>query len=420
MRVKRAILDGALADGVGLNYADGQMKILVVTNLYPPDHVGGYELGCQDVVLKLRTRGHEVHVLAGSQGGSGAAGNSEGVERTLRIEWGRHTASKREECRKLGDAVTKHQPDVIYFWNQAGLSYWLALYARWSLRRKTAFFLSDTNFVTWRVAAFLARRASGKGKFARMLNVVFARTILLGGYPIIGGQTCHFASRFLKEWAEKQGIRVAANSIIAHWGIEQRLFAAEPRERWPVGRLLYAGQIIPEKGVHTAISALGLLAQEPGMELLSLDIAGGCQYPDYEKKLRDLARTAGVAERVRFLGRVQREQIAAVYREHDVLVFPSEWLEPFAITPLEAITAGMAVAATNTGGSGELLRDGETAAVFEAGNAQACADAIRRLATNRELFEKVRANAAREVAAYHTLDGMVDLIEGSLVELAVG
>ena len=39
------------------------MKILVVSNLYPPQHVGGYELGCRDVVEKLRARGHNVRVL---------------------------------------------------------------------------------------------------------------------------------------------------------------------------------------------------------------------------------------------------------------------------------------------------------------------------------------------------------------------
>jgi glycosyltransferase involved in cell wall biosynthesis len=153
------------------------------------------------------------------------------------------------------------------------------------------------------------------------------------------------------------------------------------------------------------------------MESLTLDIAGICQYPDYEKKLRDLAGKLGIAERVRFLGPVPRNNIAAVYREHDVLVFPSEWEEPFAITPLEAITAGMAVVGTTTGGSGELFRDRETAIVFETGNAQACADAIRRLADDRQLFETLRANAAREVAARHTLDGMVNAIEKGLLEL---
>jgi len=397
------------------------MKILVVANLYPPLHVGGYELGCRDVVEKLRLRGHEARVLTSTWGvdknlpGPDAAG----VERLLRMEPGRFGRGKWEECRKFGRLVKKFQPDIVYFWNQGGLCNWLPVYAR-LLRCRMAFFLSDTNFATWRVGAFLGSLGvtdvpATAGK--RFLRGLLGNTILVRGYPVMQNQACHFASRFLKEWGEAKGVRPAEeHSIVAHWGIDPGLFAVAPRERWPVRLLLYAGQVIPEKGVHTAISAVGLLARAPGMEPLSLDIAGICQYPDYEKKLRDLAAGLGIAERVRFLGRVPRDQIAAVYREHDVLVFPSEWDEPFAITPLEAATAGMAIVGTVTGGSGEFFRDRETAMVFEAGNARSCADAIRTLADDRGLFESIRANAAREVAARHTLEGMVDAIEKALLK----
>ena len=40
------------------------MKILALTNLYPPDVQGGYELGCSQVVDALRTRGYDVEVAA--------------------------------------------------------------------------------------------------------------------------------------------------------------------------------------------------------------------------------------------------------------------------------------------------------------------------------------------------------------------
>src|SRR4051794_26459047 len=39
------------------------MKILVLSNLYPPDFIGGYEIACAQVVDALRRRGHDVHVL---------------------------------------------------------------------------------------------------------------------------------------------------------------------------------------------------------------------------------------------------------------------------------------------------------------------------------------------------------------------
>ena len=125
-----------------------------------------------------------------------------------------------------------------------------------------------------------------------------------------------------------------------------------------------------------------------------------------------------MAGRVRFLGKVPRTELPRIYAEHDVLVFPSEWDEPFAITPLEAMAGGLAVVGTTTGGSGELFRDRETAMVFEAGNAAACAEAIRQLCADRDLFEKIQGNASREVATHHTLDAMVDAIEQSLMGIS--
>ncbi len=389
------------------------MKILVVANSYPPHHLGGYELGCRDVVEKLHLRGHPVHVLTGDRGMEDSPGiDAEGVERTLRIHDSHIQPGKWKECRKLRSAMERFQPDLVYFWNQGGLCKWLPDYARW-MGYRTAFFLSDTNFTSWRYGALLARMALGSHFFAKLVRAIFGRTFMVRGFPVIRGQTCHFASRFLQNHAVKDGIRVSQEtSIVVHWGIEPHLFAVAPRERWPVRRLLYTGQVIPQKGVHTAIAALG----KPGLESLTLDIAGGGA-PDYEKKLHALAQEPGIAGRVNFLGRIPREQMPAVYREHDVLVFPSEWAEPFAITPLEAIIAGMAVVGTTTGGSGELFRDRETAMVFEAGNAEACADAIRQLCADRDLFETIRRNAGREVAAHHTLYGMVDAIEKSLLKI---
>ena len=39
------------------------MKILVITNLYPPHEIGGYELRCRDVCDRLKASGHEIHIL---------------------------------------------------------------------------------------------------------------------------------------------------------------------------------------------------------------------------------------------------------------------------------------------------------------------------------------------------------------------
>ena len=415
------------------------MKILVVTDAYPPHHVGGYELGCRDVTEKLAARGHEMRVLTSTFRTHASTAVEPNIERALQFNIYPQDLphDKRAEIGVFRRALARFNPDVIYFWNQAGLCLWLPVMARWSGCR-TVFFLSDTNFVSWRVGAFLVRFAgknhdsltpsagervagrpgAGPGLVSKLVRFLFGRTFLVRGWPVIQNQSCHFASEFLRDLAQKNGIRLAEkNSRVAHWGIDLSQFTVAPRQRWPVRRLLYVGQMIPPKGVHTAIASFAVLAQEPGFETLAFTLAGGGMHPDYEKKLRALPAELGVAGRVQFLGRVPRTELARVYAEHDVLVFPSEWDEPFAITPLEAMASGLAVVGTTTGGSGELFRNRETAMTFRAGNAADGARAIRELCGDRELFETIRRNGRREVHEKHTLDAMVDKIEGSLKKL---
>lgn len=412
------------------------MKILVVTNLYPPQHIGGYELGCRDVVEKLRARGHAVQVLTSSFRHAQAENlpNEINVERVLQYKgaavdpW----PGKKIEGGKLIRAVKSFSPDVVYFWNQAGLSLWLPFAAHWHGCRM-AFFLSDTNFVWWRVAAWLLG-AAGKnyepltpalsplrgegekrGLMPAVVRALFGKTFLVRGWPVVENRTCHFCSDFIRQEAVKNGIAFAPqNSVVAHWGIEPSQFTASPRPRWPVKKLLYVGQMIPQKGIHTAIAALGLLAKEKQFSELTLSLAGGGMHPDYEKKLRELPAQLGLVGRVTFLGKVPRNELTKIYAEHDALLFPSEWDEPFAITPLEAMASGLAVIGTTTGGSGELFRNRETAMTFAAGDAADCARAIRELCADGELFEKISFNARLAVRSKHTLDAMVDKIERSL------
>jgi len=433
------------------------MKILVVTNFYPPHHVGGYELGCRDVVEKLRARGHTLQVLTSNfrHRDIGDPPGETQVERILQLCTGPGDPphDKRAEGAKFSAALRRFAPDVVYFWNQGGLCLWLPFIARWH-RKPLAFFLSDTNFVSWRIAAWLMGwagkkpepltpalsplgRGEGEEKNAapgdgeqrsapslpgsgihRIIRALFGKTFLVRGWPVVRNRTCHFCSDFIRQTAAQNGIAVGPNLLVAHWGIEPAQFAAPPRERWPVRRLLYAGQMIPQKGVHTAIAAFALLAKEPGFEALTFSLAGGGMHPDYEEKLRALPTQLGVAGGVRFLGRVPRAELPRIYAEHDVLVFPSEWDEPFAITPLEAIASGLAVVGTLTGGSGELFRNRVTAMTFAAGEAADCARALRELCGDRELFKKISRNAQREVRENHTLDAMVDKIEASLLGIS--
>ena len=61
------------------------MRILFVTNLYPPRVLGGYEMLCEEVAVQLASRGHEIQVLTSDFGGDEHDAQEAGIERALRL-----------------------------------------------------------------------------------------------------------------------------------------------------------------------------------------------------------------------------------------------------------------------------------------------------------------------------------------------
>ena len=218
-----------------------------------------------------------------------------------------------------------------------------------------------------------------------------------------------FASRFLKQSALDAGMPVADAEVI-HWGVDVERFPFNEASQQPM-RLLYVGQLTPLKGVHTAIEALKKINEKSPHAETTLTVAGG---PDYDGRLQQLAASLGLERRVRFTGLVPREQLPAIYRAHDILIFPSVWDEPFSITLLEAMSCGLAVVGTNTGGSAEILTDEVNALLFSKEDAGGCAAQVTRLLEDAALFERVRRGGRRTVEGRFRLEGMVERIDREL------
>jgi glycosyltransferase involved in cell wall biosynthesis len=218
-----------------------------------------------------------------------------------------------------------------------------------------------------------------------------------------------FASHYLKRTAEESG-KQAANGIVIHWGTDVERF---PFNDSPPGamRLLYVGQVTSHKGVHTAVEALKLICEQPKFKQATLTIVGG---PDYEGRIARLVSSLGLSGSVSFTGMVPRERLPEIYRGHDILVFPSVWDEPFSITLLEAMSSGLAVVSTNTGGTPEILIDEMNALIFPKGDARGCASQVLRLLTDGRLFESIRREGRRTVEENFRLKSMIDKIEASL------
>ena len=111
------------------------MRILVISNLYPPDVVGGWELGCRQMTEALRSRGHEVRVLT-STPRLPTISLPDGERRVLRVEELWDDDLRRSDARAanvraalidshnielLGQEFGEFEPDVVYLWNLMGL-----------------------------------------------------------------------------------------------------------------------------------------------------------------------------------------------------------------------------------------------------------------------------------------------------------
>ena len=132
------------------------------------------------------------------------------------------------------------------------------------------------------------------------------------------------------------------------------------RRRDPDGppRLLVIGRLVTRKGIGNCIEALAAL---PGVELV---VAGGPRADALEAdptvlRLRSLAESLGVADRVRFLGSVSRADVPPLVRDSDVVV-AVPWYEPFGIVPLEAMACGRPVVGTAVGGLLDTVVPGQT------------------------------------------------------------
>lgn len=156
-------------------------------------------------------------------------------------------------------------------------------------------------------------------------------------------------------------------------------------------RVIAVSRLIARKGLDVLIKAIGRLRDEP----LSLDIAG--DGPD-RAQLETLARSCGIADRVRFHGFTDRRRLAALSQQADIFVLAS-LTESCSMALLEAIGWGLPIIATNVGGTPELIDHGSNGLLIRAENVDELAAAIRELAhdaARRERFTIANRLLARE------------------------
>ena len=199
-----------------------------------------------------------------------------------------------------------------------------------------------------------------------------------------------FVLRFAKSLAISNAIaaQLPAPAILAGNPYNDEVFRNLQSAR--TKELIFVGRLVSDKGADLLLEALALLEARP-----HLTIAGdGPERAPLEKQAADLK----LQPQVDFIGNQTSEQLAKILNEHQVLVVPSRWREPFGIVALEGIACGCAVVGSAEGGLAEAI--GPCGVTFPNGHARALADALARLLGDPAECDRLRQNASAHLARF--------------------
>jgi glycogen(starch) synthase len=390
------------------------VRILVLTNLYPPAVLGGYEVECAAVVDHLRARGDDVHVLT-SRLHADEAPPDPRVTRALTWLPSTWRGAVRAPWASLHDArvvrreLARVEPDLVFCWNAANVP--------WAVVRIA---LDTAPAVAFRVCeAWFGRLFAGDQVMRHLLpgdrgaRRVWAQGVrLLNRHPALGldprrraRAAVSWNSEALRAHAGMPAvIEPALERVVHSVAVRGAAFAGVPREPAGGGPLIaFAGRVDGAKGADVAARAVARLRDEHGMPARLL-LAG--VVPDgWRARLEALAP----AEALEFAGLLTTDELARVLGRADALVIPSTTFDAFPQICLEGALARVPIVAAAIGGIPECLHDEEHALLHPPGDDAALAAALART------FADPEATAARVARARQRADelGLEPYLEAS-------
>ncbi|MFA5776857.1 MAG: glycosyltransferase family 4 protein [Parcubacteria group bacterium] len=186
-------------------------------------------------------------------------------------------------------------------------------------------------------------------------------------------------SNDLKELALKTNLKQEIGVIPN--GINISDFTPDPKKR-PDGKLIItvgASRVTARKGINYLLEAIRtLISKYP--EIYLKVMGDGNEKENLEK----LAKELGIKKNVEFTGRIPREETFPYYQEASIFVLPS-LNEGMSNAMLEALSSGLPLVATDTGGARKLLEEGVNGFIIKMKDSQDIAEKLETLAKDREL-----------------------------------
>jgi glycosyltransferase involved in cell wall biosynthesis len=383
---------------------------------------------------RLAARGHTIGVLTSCHELEKAPASEQNIYRLLHLEgdlayyqplhfFTKWKKQHRENLVFLEQTIKDFAPDLIFVWGMWALSKALPALAEQLLPGRVVYYLSDywpsaldMHTTYWQLPAQRLPMQVVKRGLSKLAMSMLSKE----GQPDLKLEQVICVSARVRDLLVEAGLPVQHARII-HGGTDIERFMNVRKSDPLPGHLtlLYAGQLVHHKGVHTAIEAMARLVNKHRIKQITLTLVGS-GHPDYEALLRDLVEKEHLHDFVIFHEPVSKDKMPALLQQFDVLIFPSIYEEPLARMTQEAMAAGLVVIGTTTGGTKEILRDGETGFTFAPEDADGLVEQVTRLMKDPALRCRLAEAGRQTVMENFTLDKMVNEIEAYLMGCFVG
>jgi glycogen synthase len=411
------------------------MRLLFISNYFPPLHSGGYEELCAEVAERLRQRGHQVFILTSNYGvNKNNLGemniyrliNEEMDIRTylssLRFFIGRHQRLN-ENLATLRKIVAETKPDILCIWGMWNINRQLLALAENIEECKVVYYFADY-WPTLPDANTQHFRGGGRRLVTRLPYYLIGRLALFFlafEKPVQPLKFEHSicVSKAVRDGLLSKGVPISDIQIIYN-GIDVSVFNQNERVRdinkvnQPLS-ILYAGRLSPEKGIDTAIKATQILVST-GYSVNLTVVGRGT--PKCSHDLQQLSIRLGLSEYIIFRDYIARDDIPNLLASHDVLLAPSTWAEPLPRVIQEGMATGIVVVGSAIGGIPEILTDGVNGLLFEPKNAEDLAQQIERLIETPYLYNSLSEAGIRTVLEKFDIQRTVQEIEAYLSKVA--
>ncbi len=415
------------------------MRILLLSNLYPPHTQGGAEIVAADVAAGLERLGHEVFVLTSSYGLSSA--QQEGhVRRTLNLAppvyfdrrqplWQQigqlynyyrryHCAANATELRRVIDATN---PEVLYVCEITGIGVISLLTVLPKLKLPIVFYLQS----------YWLLYARSPGTEESHLRARWLKRLLIGSLPPPAYTSLIAVSNAVKQAYIGAGYDPHSIEVI-HNGVDSRFLKPLRAKNTGAGetnqlsssmkkgtQLLFVGRLHTEKGILVLLKTLDLLVNEQGGQDLHLNIFGDGD-KGYISELQSFIRDRQLTQAITFYGRVSQDELIKHYDRSDIMLMPSLWQEPFALVTAEAMARGLPVIASDVGGTAERIQHGVNGLLVKPGDERALASAITQLLENPDKRERLARAARAAVEEHFTIEACARKMEQHLQQAILG